>query len=328
MDHADSNFRLPEAIGLSAVSKDIRWRKWLRVGVAIVAIGFFVNYVVQNFAEIPPLKWGWPLVAIGLLSVLLVVFGIGVVGTIWHLLLRDSGLSTSWRQAQMIFAIAQFGKYLPGNVGQHIGRVIMAREIGIPLAITLSTMMLEVFWGAGIAAGLGGLSLILFVDGGLELGLQVGAVHFGFGVVALLVMPWLGIGALNRCFPRLANRLSGRGAIKAPTLCTAVSVAALFLICFLLMGLILKLQAHWFFGVSEGGVFELTCLFAVAWLAGYLVPGAPGGLGVREAMMVFLLSPVLGAGAAVGLGVTLRVTTTAGDALAFLLGVVGRKILR
>jgi hypothetical protein len=87
-----------------------------------------------------------------------------------------------------------------------------------------------------------------------------------------------------------------------------------------MMGLMLKLQAQWFFGVTEGSVFELTCLFAVAWLAGYVVPGAPGGLGVREAMMVLLLSPILGAGTAVGLGVTLRVTTTVGDAVAFLIG--------
>jgi len=34
---------------------------------------------------------------------------------------------------------------------------------------------------------------------------------------------------------------------------------------------------------------------------------------------------VLGAGAAVGLGVTLRITTTLGDAVAFLLGVAAKK---
>jgi uncharacterized membrane protein YbhN (UPF0104 family) len=68
-------------------------------------------------------------------------------------------------------------------------------------------------------------------------------------------------------------------------------------------------------------------LFAIAWIAGYLVPGAPGGLGVREAMMVMVLSPVLGAGAAVGLSLTLRLTTTLGDAVAFGLGIIGRKYL-
>jgi len=305
-----------------------RWRKTLSVAVALLAIGFFIHYAMQNFAAIPSLNWGGVSAAIGLFSVALVVFGIGIVGSIWHLLLRDHGLSTSWRQSQTIFAIAQFGKYLPGNVGHHVGRVFMAREVGIPVPITVNTMLVEMFWGVGIAAGLTLLSLLLFVDNRvLDLQWLLGPVRLGFSVALLLFLPWLGIGFLNRYLPGLVKRLTGEDAIVAPRLGTALAVAILFLLCFLMMGLMLKLQAQWFFGVTEGSVFELTCLFAVAWLAGYVVPGAPGGLGVREAMMVLLLSPILGAGTAVGLGVTLRVTTTVGDAVAFLIGLWLRRSL-
>jgi len=298
----------------------------MATAVTILAIGFFVHYALRNLDKIPSLNWSLETTAIALFSVALVVFSIGIVGTIWYMLLRDNGISTSWKQAQIIFAIAQLGKYLPGNVGQHVGRVFMARKIGISVPITLSTMLVEIILGTSISAGLAVLSLILFVDGQtLGLKLQFGSVQLGLGVALLLFMPWLGIGFLNRYLPGLAKRLSGGGVIAAPRLRTALAVAVLFLLCFVVMGLILKLQAQWFFGVTEGSVFELTCLFSVAWLAGYLVPGAPGGLGVREAMMVLLLSPVLGAGAAVGLGVTLRITTTLGDAVAFLLGVAAKK---
>jgi hypothetical protein len=155
---------------------------------------------------------------------------------------------------------------------------------------------------------------------------NVGPLNLGLGVALLLFMPWLGIGFLNKYLPKLAKRLSGGGVIATPKLLTAVIVAVLFLLCFVIMGLILKLQAQWFFGVTKGNVIELTCLFSVAWLAGYLLPGAPAGLGVREAMMVLLLSPVLGAGTAVGLSITLRVTTTVGDAVAFMLGLTMRKL--
>lgn len=302
-------------------------RKWLAAVVALLATGFFIYYAVRNFSEIPPLNWGGASMAIGLLSAVLVVSSIGIVGTIWHLLLRDHGLSTSWRQAQTIFAIVQFGKYLPGNVGQHVGRVVMAREIGIPVPITLNTMLVEMLWGAGIAAGLAILSLTLFIDGqALGLQLQLGPVQLGLGVALLLFTPWIGITLLNRYLPSLAKRLSGGERVAAPRLRTALAVAVLFLLCFVVMGVILKLQAQWFFGVTASSVFELTCLFSIAWLAGYLVPGAPGGLGVREAMMVLLFSPLLGPGTAVGLGVTLRVTTTIGDAVAFCFGIIGRKL--
>jgi len=293
----------------------------------MLAIGFYIQYAVQNFNEIPLLNWSLASAGTALFSVALVVFSIGIAGTIWYLLLRDNVVSIKWRQAQIIFAIAQFGKYLPGNVGQHVGRVVMAREINIPVPITLNTMLVEVLWGAGIAAGLSLLSLILFVDEQkLGLQLQFGPAYFAMGVALLLYMPWLGIGFLNRYLPGLAKRLSGGRRIAIPRLSTALMVAALFLLCFVLLGLILKLQAQWFFGVTNGGLLELTCLFAIAWIAGYLVPGAPGGLGVREAMMVLLLSPTLGAGVAVGLGVTLRVTTTAGDAVAFSLGLLFKRL--
>ncbi|WAK02061.1 lysylphosphatidylglycerol synthase domain-containing protein [Methylobacter sp. YRD-M1] len=304
------------------------FRKWLVTSVTLLSISFFFHYAARNFENIPPLNWNTTSTLIALFSVTLIVCSISIVGTIWNMLLRDNGISTSWKQAQIIFAIAQFGKYLPGNVGQHVGRVVMAREIGIPVPITLSTMLVEMLWGAGIGAGLAVLSLILFIDG-QALGLQflLSPIHLGIGVVFLLFMPWLGIGFLNRYLPGLAKRLSGGAMITVPRLRTALMVAVLFLLCFAVMGLILKLQAQWFFGVTEGSVFKLTCLFAIAWLAGYIVPGAPGGLGVREAMMVLVLSPVLGAGAAVGLGVTLRVTTTMGDAAAFLLGIIGHRLM-
>lgn len=312
---------------MTKLSRYFSLRKWLANTVSLMAVGFFVHYAVHNFDKIPPLNWSPESTAIALFSVALVVFGIGIVGAIWCILLRDNGILTSWKQTQIVFAISQFGKYLPGNVGHHVGRVVMARKIGIPVPITLSTMLVEMLWGAGTAAGLAILSLILFVDGQtLGLQLQLGSVQLGLGVVLLLFMPWLGIGFLNRYLPGLAKRLSGGGAIAAPRLRTVLAVAVLFLLCFVVMGLILKLQAQWFFGVTEGSVFELTCLFAVAWLAGYLVPGAPAGLGVREAMMVLVLSPLLGSGVAVGLGVTLRATTTMGDAVAFLIGVVGKKL--
>ena len=296
-------------------------RKWLTVAITLLSAAFFVRYAILNFDDIPSLNWNLATSLVAFISVALVVFSIGVVGSIWHVLLSDNSIQISWRQAQIIFSIAQLGKYLPGNVGQHIGRIAMAREIGIPVPITLYTMLIEVIWGAGIAAGLAVLALVLFADGqALGVDFQLGPFQLGLGVIFLLFMPWLSIGFLNKYLPGLINRLSGGGTIAPPSLRTALTVAVLFLLCFVVMGIILKLQAQWFFGVTVGGVFELTCLFAIAWLAGYLVPGAPGGLGVREAMMVLLLSPVLGGGASVGLGITLRVTTTLGDAVAFLIG--------
>ena len=71
-------------------------------------------------------------------------------------------------------------------------------------------------------------------------------------------------------------------------------------------------------------LLECSGVFALAWLAGYLLPGAPAGIGVRESMMVLLFAPLLGEGVAIALGVTSRLATTLADAVAFVTGWIWR----
>ncbi len=56
--------------------------------------------------------------------------------------------------------------------------------------------------------------------------------------------------------------------------------------------------------------------FAFAWSVGFLVVFAPAGAGVREVLLVAMLGPVLGVGAATAVALVSRVLTTAGDLLA------------
>lgn len=291
----------------------------------VLASGFFISYAINHFQDIPPVEWGPEALGVLVFSVALIVLSIGIGGLIWQLLLRDHDITVSRSKIQEIFLVAQFGKYLPGNVGQHVGRVYMAREAGIPVTVTINSMLMEVFWGAGVGAGLGLLSLMFFVDATSLHGLvDISPMALALLFPAALLLPWLGIRFINFFLPGLARKLSGGGRIVEPRLQTAVVVAGLFVLSFLVMGIILDFQAHWIFRQVDGSIIELTCLFAIAWIAGYLMPGAPAGLGIREAMMIILLTPIFGSGVAVGLSVTLRVTTTMGDVLAFLIGIFAR----
>jgi glycosyltransferase 2 family protein len=62
---------------------------------------------------------------------------------------------------------------------------------------------------------------------------------------------------------------------------------------------------------------RLVGVYAVAWLAGLLVPFAPGGLGVREAVLAALLVDPLGGSAAVACALALRLAAIVGEILAF-----------
>ena len=74
-----------------------------------------------------------------------------------------------------------------------------------------------------------------------------------------------------------------------------------------------------------GGAFQprtaalIISGYVIAWVLGFVVPGAPGGIGVRELVITLLLSGVMGEGLVVTLSITHRLITIIGDFLAYVL---------
>lgn len=260
-------------------------------------------------------------------SVLLASLAILLSATIWHLLLKDQRVETSVRRTLSVFLISQFGKYLPGNVGQFVGRVVLARRNGVPAPISLATMLTEVLWNIGTAMGLAALALYLYVGASLRL-LPPWATTAGIfvGFIALLAAPWCGVTLLKYALPGVVDRVFRGSELRPPTWGVAVRVSLLYVLGYVCMGAALNLQAQAFFSVHPAPLIETAGWFALAWLAGYILPGAPAGLGVREAAIVVLFAPLYGESVSVALGIMLRCTTTVADLLALLLGaLLGRR---
>jgi len=290
--------------------------------VSFAAMGFFAWSVRSHIADMPEVHWTEQGAIAWLVSVLLGAAGVGLNGFVWHRLIADQGCRLSVRKALALCAVAQFGKYIPGNIGQHIGRVWLAQREGISVALTLATMLIEILWVTGVAVGLSVVALALYVDThAAGLSIRFSTAQLSVIVALLMSTPWVGIWVIKRFLPHLAARLVGGGTIALPRISTALVVSVAYLLCFVLLGGMVKLQAVSLFGVHTGSFIQLTCLFAAAWLAGYVVPGAPAGLGIRESMMLVLMGPILGAGTVVGLAVTMRVTTSLADLLAYVVGV-------
>ena len=71
--------------------------------------------------------------------------------------------------------------------------------------------------------------------------------------------------------------------------------------------------------ISGWSFLQLTSVFAIAWLCGYVIPGAPGGLGVREAVFVFLSGQLIAPAQALVLIATIRLINLMGEALVYVL---------
>lgn len=87
---------------------------------------------------------------------------------------------------------------------------------------------------------------------------------------------------------------------------------------FLLLGSALAALAYAVSDPSPATLPLAIGAFALSWVAGFLVPGAPAGLGVREGVLVALLSPSVDGALPVVLG--FRLATTLGDFLSLGLG--------
>jgi len=94
----------------------------------------------------------------------------------------------------------------------------------------------------------------------------------------------------------------------------------LFVINFLFFGWMLRLLAEHVFAIPNADVLLLTGVFAAAWVIGFVSPGAPAGLGVRELVLILALTPLYGKEVSIGLAGIVRLLTTVGDGVFFLAG--------
>ena len=114
----------------------------LMIGVA--AMIAFVGYTIKTLtiADISHYLTGPALAGI-LLAALLYATIIPVSAWAWKSMLADTGYPRSWHELSMIMGLTQMAKYLPGNVGQHIGRAAMSMTRGIAIQPFLLSVFSE-----------------------------------------------------------------------------------------------------------------------------------------------------------------------------------------
>lgn len=235
----------------------------------------------------------------------------GLAAGIWIYSLRCLGAELPWRDSAEIGFLAQFGKYLPGNVAHHIARVIFAKKHGVSAKLVLGSMLIETV----CLVGCGGLVALIALTAQLPLRSLV------YSLLPSAIFPYA-------CFVAVAvalvivlivgcQKLSLNLADFQPF--WLVHCTLLTGIVFLIHGLIAQVVLAGFFEV-HAPLLTLTGVFAFAWVAGFLTPGAPAGIGVRETVLAIGLTPICTPGIALGLAAVLRLTSTFGDGLTYTIG--------
>jgi len=203
-----------------------------------------------------------------------------LIGLAWHRLLTAvDGPSLGVAQALVICGRTQIYKYLPSNVLHMVGRYAFARRSRAShkalVFAQVGELLTTVLAAAVLAVALARPVLIrALARYGLEDQALTNVMMVGGFVVLIISIALVG---------RVRVAETGQRAIRA--LAAAFAIYVLF---FIGSGLLVVVLCKSLAVVSV--VTELIGIGAAAWLVGFVVPGAPGGLGVREAVLIAGLS--------------------------------------
>jgi hypothetical protein len=217
----------------------------------------------------------------------------------WRALLADEGHHLGIFAAGQVFLVGQLGKYLPGNVWSVVAQVELGKRVGVPRARSFTASLVWV-----------GLSLSTALCVGL-LGLPVlASAHSGEGWALIAILPFAVVASTPKVLTRLVN-LVLRG-LRKPLLPKPLSMRAVLSACgwlaltWIFFGLHLWLLANALGAPGLGGIARCVGGFALAMAAGVLFVFVPSGAGVREALIVTALLPVMSAGEALGIALVSR----------------------
>jgi hypothetical protein len=223
------------------------------------------------------------------------IYGVanGFLALAWRRILGFLATPLSRSTAISIYGISQLAKYVPGNIFHFAGRQALGVAAGLP-GVPLAK---SVFWELGTVCVAGGLFAPLVVS---VLGLS------GFeGLGAALFIFCLGLVYL------LTRQFVDKGIGQA----LLYQAFFHFLAALVFVGVLVVVQSEVVIPLSL--VLPLIGGYVVAWLAGFVTPGAPAGVGVREAILVFLFSGGVAEGTLLMAIVVSRVVTVVGDSLFF-----------
>jgi len=302
----------------------------LRPWISLVSLGFVMAALLSHGRQLlqlspDPQGWLWLALAVGasLLSLVANGLALGVV-------LRWLGLRPNWEPLVALYLATNLRKYLPGGIW-HLASRVQALRTGegaviapLPTGLSLVAVLLDPLLAAVAALALvplagwqGGLGLLCLLP------------------LALLLPRWL-TPLLHRLERRRARDLgleeelgresqaSGPAVVRRypwPPLLAELAFVLLRFAGFACCVLAFDLQhsLDW-----------LTWLagFALAWTAGLVVPGAPGGLGVFEAVLLLRLGGGLPEASLLAVALSYRLVVTLADLLAAALVGLDQRLAR
>jgi len=239
----------------------------------------------------------------------------------WRALIYEiASIKISFIEISVIFTKANILKYVPGNVFQYVGRNELAVKKDIKHSDVAFSTIIDVIWKLSTNCIV---AILIYWNGmiswinyqGLSIQIIVVALVVLCAIIAIVIL-------LSRKFHEQANRLRTKLKCinkKSFNFCLvrnfifySIQCVVTSIITFTIFKIVSPIEISMLdFRIYIGAIL-------VAWIIGFVTLGAPGGLGVREAVLIFLLKDVM-VDDIILLGVVIsRVVSIVGDLAAFI----------
>lgn len=259
--------------------------RWLLLGGTLF---FLASALKNNWEEVAAIRIdapGWAILATATGVTLLAHIW---AGWVWTWIIKEFERSPSSIKLIQAYLKTNIAKYLPGNVGHYIGRIMAAKDLRVSTSAATVSVLLEPLLMAAAAL------IVVLLCSQFTLMESSFVVLIGQILGLIVAMSLLHPLFLNRVI-RFVHRQKGKsktGNFSSVSLgMNRYPLIPLFgELGFLLLracGFIITLYA-----IAPINVSQLPLLigaFSFAWLLGLVIPGAPGGIGVFEATAIALL---------------------------------------
>jgi glycosyltransferase 2 family protein len=297
-------------------------RRWRLVAVGVIRVGFTIAVLAAvTYAVVrqwPAVRHtlaslAWPSV---LLSLLMVLVGLGAQTLAWRAALADLGHRVTVRTASQVYLIGLLAKYLPGSVWSYALQMELGRRANLPRSRSFlaALVVLALSTTSAVVLGVFGLPALARLDPVTK-------------VLVFALVPAAVVGAHPRVLTWLVQRflrLVRRPPLERPITWRAVGVVlAWCTVSWLAFGVHLWLLASTQAVAGPGALLRCVGAIALALTAGIFAFVSPSGLGVREAVLTAALLPYVPPGVALAMALASRMIFTVGDLVAAGLAALG-----
>ncbi|HYS00340.1 MAG TPA: lysylphosphatidylglycerol synthase domain-containing protein [Gemmatimonadales bacterium] len=285
-----------------------RWLWAIQGLVTLAVVGFVVRSIARNWSEFRSLHVTLAIAPAWIAGSVVLVFLTYVMQIeSWRRILAGWGQRIAFGPAARTWSVANLGRYVPGKVWSVAGLVVLAQRAGVaPGPAAASAFVVQaVTLGSAVAV-----VAAVTPRSAPPLRLALAGLAALATILVLVWRPtavWLG----RLVSPMAPLEPLAPSAVFASTVLTVLSWGT--------YGAALWMLAR---GLIPDAPLPLTTAigaFTLGYILGLLALFAPGGVGVRELVLVGLLAPSLGSGGAVAVSLASRVLLTLTEAAAALL---------